>query len=306
MKKILLLLPLLCLVLFTQAKKVDLALRLETGHVYPLIQVSNATIVQEVMGQKMSINMTISGDMEFAVTGEVNGVYEMDVKYTKLNMEMKMPQGNVTFSSETGANDPMSGIFAKMVNQVFQIEMTEKGKVLSVKKIDELFTNAFAALPDMPEAQKQKVLEQVQKAYGEKAFTGSIESMMAVFPADEVKEGDSWQNEVKLEAGMSAIQASTYTLKGEEDGAYVLQGEGRITTADNDDSIKSAGIDMKLDLNGTVISDIKLDKKCGWVLAATVTQALAGKAIVKANEQLPNGLDIPMTMDTTTTYAGEN
>lgn len=306
MKKLLFLLPLLCLVFVAQARKLDLGLHLETGHTYPLQQVSSGTIVQEVMGQKMSIDIIISGNMDFVVTSKTADVYTMGVKYTKLVMEMKMPQANVTFSSENGANDPMSGIFAKMIGQVFQVEITEKGKVVSVSKLDDLFKNAFADLGSLTEEQKQQILDQVKKAYGEEAFKGSIESMLAVFPQEPVAEGDSWQNEIKLESGMSAVQVSTYTLKGEEDGAIVLAGNGKIATAGKDAYVQSNGMDMKFDLTGTVVSEFKLDKTSGWVISATVDQTMDGKASIKPSEQLPDGLDVPMSMKTLTTYKGEN
>lgn len=57
-------------------------------------------------------------------------------------------------------------------------------------------------------------------------------------------------------------------------------------------------MDMKFNMNGTMISDIKVDKKTGWVLEAKITQDITGEAQVKGNAQMPDGLTLPMTIKT--------
>ena len=52
-------------------------------------------------------------------------------------------------------------------------------------------------------------------------------------------------------------------------------------------------------------SDLKVDKKTGWVMAGTAEQSINGKAKIGANDQMPDGMDIPMTIKTTTTFTGK-
>jgi molybdopterin-binding protein len=76
----------------------------------------------------------------------------------------------------------------------------------------------------------------------------------------------------------------------------LLQGNATVQTADKDAYVESNGMPMRYDLNGTVTSAIKLDRTTGWVIESRITQDMKGRADIKANDQLPEGLTIPMVI----------
>ncbi|RKD91674.1 DUF6263 family protein [Mangrovibacterium diazotrophicum] len=300
------LLVVVCLATFAlQAQKVDISLNLKKGATYQSKSVSIGEITQEVMGQSIKIDMEITGVMAFTVTNQLDNAFEIDGKYVSLVMNMKMPQTTMTFSSETpDSQDPLSSMLAKMTQRSFQFTLSKKGEVLAVKNLDVLMDSALSEIGDLPAVQKEQLMKQLSDSYGEDAFRGSMGTMLTIFPDHPVAVGDSWKSSLALKSGMTMDVAMTYTFKGEEGGFYLISGEGTMATPEGGSPVVSNGMQMSFEMSGSMVSDLKLDKKTGWVMAGTSEQQMTGKTKVAPTDQLPNGMDIPMTMKTTSTYTG--
>lgn len=286
---------------FAQAQKTTLSLKLETGKEYKQKTDSKVTIEQDVSGQKMSIAMNIKGSMSYLVKSFENSNYDLEVEYESLSMIMDMPQGKMEFSSENkDSEDVFSKIVVEMVNKPFQVIMTNTGKIIKVNGIETLFDTAFEKFPQIPEAQLNQIKAQLMNAYGEKAFKGNIEMISSVFPKNPVIVDESWVINTKLESGFAADVTTTYTFKEENQDYHLIIGSSKIKTTDKDAYIKTNGMDMKYDLTGAMTSEIKLDKTSGWIIEAKMDQKIQGDAHIKENEQIPNGMKIPMIIKSET------
>jgi len=174
--------------------------------------------------------------------------------------------------------------------------MTKTGKVNEVKNIEAVFSNMFDKFPQLSDAQKLQIQGQIGQAYGEKAFKGNIEMCSAIFSDSAVSKGDKWTIHTQLEAGMSAKIETVYELKEITDNYYQIFGNSKMETADKDAYLESNGMPLKVDLIGTMTSDIKIDKKTGWTIYAIINQSIEGTTYIKDNPQTPGGMTIPMTM----------
>jgi len=287
------------------AKKTELRLNLEVGQTYTSKSVSVVNITQEMMGQTISIDMKITSETLFKVIDKSGANYDLDVQYKSMVMEMKTPQMTMTFSSETpNAPDPLSGMLAKLTEQSFQVSLNDKGDVLGVKNLDALMNAAIGAMGDLPEVQKQQLQKQLSDNYGEDAFRSNLGSLLSIFPEHAVEVGESWKVSQKLEAGMALNLEMTYTFKGEEGDLYLFSGEGTLASPPSGASIEANGMKMTFEMNGTMKSDLKVDKKTGWVMAGTTEQGIEGKTRIATNDQMPDGMEIPMNIKTTTTFTG--
>jgi hypothetical protein len=297
MKTLLTLLGSVILLIPCSAQKVMLQLNLEKGGIYSQNLVSNLSINESVNGQQINILMTIDGKMSYKVIEIQDNIYDMEVRYVSLNMKMTLSNVTAEFSSEKNdESDIMSSLLASIKDKPFMVKMTKSGKVNEVKNIDVLFSNMFDKLPQLNEAQKQQVMDQLKQAYGEKAFKGNIEMCSAIFSDAPVSRGDKWTVNTQLEAGMAAKMETVYELKEITDNYYQILGNSEIATADKDAYVESNGMKLKYDLSGTMISDIQIDKISGWVKHALINQSMKGTAYVKESPQLPNGLAIPMIL----------
>lgn len=286
-------------VVFSSSAQTSLNLNLVQGKEYRQNSETKMMMTQSFGGQTMDIVATIKGKMVYLVKSVTPASYDMDIRYESMSMDMQMPQATMKFSSENPAEgDMFSQVLAAMINKSFQAQFSKTGKVISVKNIEALFATAFDKFPDVSEAQKEQIKSQLKQSYGEQAFASNMEMMFAIFPDKPVKVGEKWTVESKLKSSVTANISSAFTYVEEGADFRKIHGDSKITAEENSAYVNSNGMDMKFNMNGTMISDIKLDKKTGWVLEAKIMQDIAGEAHVKANEQLPDGLSIPMTIKT--------
>ena len=183
-----------------------------------------------------------------------------------------------------------------MKKNSFSLVLLKNGKVKQLSGIENLFSSIFEKFPELPEAQKQQLKEQLEKAYGEKAFKGNIEMVTAIFPDHPVNKGDKWVIKNELESGMAMKMETNYVFQGKKDAHYLILGESVLKTVDKDAYVQANGMPLKYDMEGKMVSDIKIDKESGWIVEAKLNQELKGDAHIKDNPQIPGGLTIPMVM----------
>lgn len=280
-----------------QPKKEKLQLNLTKGETYTISIASNAAITQSLNNQQVNMNMNIVGKMAYKVIEIRDSVYDMEVTYQSLSMKMDLPNGIMEFSSEKNDEfDIFSRLLTLIKNKPFLVVMTNSGKILEVKNIESIFSGLFDQFPQLNDAQKQQVKDQLMQAYGEKAFKGNLEMVSAIFSESPVSKGDKWIIKTQLESGMSANMETNYELKEIDDTKIVIAGDAKIETADKEAYIQTNGMPLRYDLKGTMISGITLNRKTGWIVEAKVDQNISGTAQIQANPQMPGGMIIPMNM----------
>ena len=261
---------------------VEIKLNLEKGKEYTQSNISTLTTkIGFPDGSTMDMPITIAGIMSFIVESESDTAYLVEVKYKKLSMTMKMPQGvSMTFDSES-ADDIMSKSFKGIVDNLFKIILLKNGRVSSVDM--SAFWDKFdSSLEWLPLMQKEQVFEQIKQAYGEKAFKGSFEQVFAFLPEEYVEKGEKWHTQIELNANFPATMDSEYRLEKIAKNYLSIIGTSNISTNGLQDAItqSTSGELMKYNLTGTATSNIKIDRKTGWVIEATIKQTLKGKSII--------------------------
>jgi hypothetical protein len=244
--------------------------------------------------------------MEYKVTDSSDSVYSMEVSYKSLSMKVNLPAGLKDYSSEiTDETDIFSNVLTSLKDKPFIVKMTKTGKIKEIKNIDALFNNMFDKFPQVSEEQKQQIKQQIMKAYGEKAFKESMEKYTAIFPDDAVAKGDKWKIKTQLESGMSARIETEYELKEVTDSYYQITGNATIGIENKEDSIQANLFPFKYDMKGKMVSDIKLDKKTGWVSEAKITLSIGGTGTLKSDEKGKEDKMISMTMSNEMTITGK-
>ena len=279
----------------------DLSLNLQKGQTYDQIISSNSTVSQFMKGQQISIGISINGHLSFYVKNTPPPYYDIEVTYKSLSMSMQLPQGNKQFSSEKNdGGDIFSSLLAEMKDRPFYIRITKKGEIKEVMGMDSLVSSMFAKFPQLTEEQKLQIKDQFMKAYGETAFRSNFKMFTAIFPDHPVDVGDKWIVNTQLSLPTEANITSTYQYKGSSNTIYTIHGISKIETANKDAYRETNGIPLKYDIKGTMVSDIKINKESGWIQEAQITQETSGNVQVKGTQKTPEGMTIPMTMNSKT------
>ncbi len=311
MKKILTLLALIVTLPSLHAQKLDLKLNLQKGSTYYQTMTSITVINQTLGDKKIDVKVNVEGKMSYKVNEAKNNQYNLDVKYERLSMKMYLPN-NITmeFSSETKeTSDQMSAMFSKIMGALtqtpFQVEMSNKGKIISIKNVDVIFDNMFNSFPDLSPEQKAQIKSQIGQSFGPDQFKSNFEMMMAIFPEKLVATGDKWKVESTSSSQMSLKTSGEFQLLSQSGELSTIKGISQVTVADKDAFMNANGIEMKFDMTGEQTMELKLNKRTGWLEEGKLSQSLKGKAITKDTPQTPGGMSIPMTIETTMNVTGK-
>ncbi len=288
------------------AQKAKLHLNLEEGISYKQVTHSKANIEQDVYGMKMKIEIIMDASMSFLVKAVSKEAYDMEISYDWMKMNMKLPQTTMEFSSEKNdENDLFSLILAKMKDTPLNLKMNKQGRITEIEDVESRWDSIVNAFDQFPKDQREQVKSQLLNSYGGKAISGSIETYTAIFPEKAVKKGAQWNSVTNLESGMPFTLSNTFTYEGSEDGFALITGQGILESVDTDEYIETNGMMMKYKLSGTMNSTIKVDKKSGWIQEASTEQIVKGSSIIQANEQIPQDMTIPMTINSVTELTSE-
>lgn len=292
----------LCLfILFSvcNAQKYNLSLNLSKNKTYTHTTCSNLVINQIIDNKPFDVTMSITATMAYKVTEIKDSVYTMEVKYKSLKMSITLMDKLTEYSSnKDDETDIMSTMFGLIIDKPFFVNMTKSGKIREIRNIDTVFSGILENFPSLSNEQKEQLKEQLKQSYGEKAFKGSIEILTAIFPEKKVSLNEKWKINTKLGSGFDANLETIFELIEVNEDNYIIAGTSDFNTINKDAYTKTNGKEMKYELNGTQRSNIKIDRKTGWIIVAETTQNTAGTAYIKSDEEDSEDMVVPITLKT--------
>jgi hypothetical protein len=218
-------------------------------------------IDQEVMGQKIKINMQSDYAMEVISVDEE--VRKIVTSFDRVKMNMNMVGVEMNFDTDKKATDEanpltatMNKIFSVMAGKKFTMRVNAEGKVESVSGLRESMVAVLDTL-GLREGERDEAMAQFNKQFNEESIRSQFERVLYVFPNKEVKVGDSWQKNSAIAGQMGGKYNSTYTVK-EMDGNMVTLSE-KSTISSQEEGV---------DLQGTVDGNLLIDSKTGLVVSA--------------------------------------
>jgi len=278
-----------------EAQKVKPALNLVKGNTYYTVSTVTSAVEQTYNGQDITVAIDMTAKTAYNVTDVKDTVYNMQVSYSSIAMKIASPNGSMEMNSDKKDNGDISSTFlAAMINKPFSVTITRSGRVLEVKNIENIINAIFSNLPQVDETQKAQLKAQFMQSFGETAFKGNLEQVLAIYPSIKVAKGNSWRINTSMQSVMSANIVTIYQLQDITDTYYQIHGDAKITTASNGAVSQINGMPVKYDLGGTLITDIKVDKKTGWVVQEKLIQDVSGNIDIQDNPTMPGGAKVPM------------
>ncbi len=263
---------------------------LQEGDVFVIDQKANQIITQELDGATHELTNTIEGILEFKVLGEKEDSYEIALTFKDLNMTMTSSiQGELlnVRAKEVSEDDMQSKIFNSLLNSPVQMTLAKNGDILEVSGGDSLVVKMANASGLEDEFSRNMMKKSLEKEFGSEALSNSYEQMTYFYAVEEVKEGDTWQNEYfgKLNA------KNTWALTRLNDSTATISGMAEVLTKIND-------ANTTMSLTGTQETEILTDRASGFITTMKVEGESKGVSTMKqVGEQ-----EIPTTIKSTITY----
>ncbi|MGY4385942.1 hypothetical protein ACVWYN_002990 [Pedobacter sp. UYP24] len=261
-------------------------IKLNKGQKYNQHMISTSTSSQTIMGKPMSTT-SISDAVNLAEVVDVTDTI-YTIKITYVSMSVKMVKDGVAVPTD---NNTVAKILDGLKGKEYLTKMSNTGRVIETIGADSLFSKLFSNMPGVPEAFKTAMLKQMAHSYGDKAIKENSQMSTSLYPNKAIKEGDTWTtnrsggNEIML----PNIE-SIYTLDKITSSEYLVSMKAKLT-------FKSTGpgsLPIQYNLNGTMTSNNKIDKKTGMITEIKMKQDILGNIKLNQNASAQGNEPIPM------------
>jgi len=276
------------------ADNYTLKYNLEKGKTYKQHSVTDMNMEMNAMGQNVNMDMKMDIDMNFDVIDKTNDGYNLRMTYQKIKMNMTSPTAYTlnSDSTENSSDKNNAELLKSLVGVPIDIQLTEQGKVTSVKGVDKL-------LEKINSVSNPQFKQMFSQQFSESTIQKMIEQFSCYFPDKPVAAGDSWNVNNTLSAnGIDIINNMTLTLKQVANNVATIDLTGTLATPEGGATTKIQGMDAKVSVNGTQSGTIQLSTETGWIVRTEATQKFAQNIEVM-------GQTLPQQVTVKTTVTGE-
>jgi hypothetical protein len=246
-----------------------LKFNLENGKAYDYE--TNWVMDQEIMGQ--ASNMEIFCTYGIEVVNETADIKTLRSTYKRFKMNMKIlglelksdtDDPKPLISAKESENDPaglMSRIFTGIAGKSFLMKVNQEGEILEVSGFKEIIAGIVDSLT-VPENIKMQLRASLQDQFNEQSTKDFFSNAFFIFPAREVKLGDSWKKTTMLGGKIGATQTATYTVTAVEGDIYTLGAESEFSS------------EGEQKVSGTQKSTLLVDSRTGLLVNGDYEQKL--------------------------------
>ena len=262
-------------------------------------------IDEEIQGTHQVVGSTIKGTTAHKIVSIQDTLYIMSVVYKSMSMNVTFNGHEVEMSSEGDTSNMFSKIMHGILNQPFDMVMSNRGEIIAVKNFDKVFTAAFAGIQASQE-KKEQVMAQLRQSFGEKSIKGNLQQSFIIYPKRAIGVKDMWADQTTLEAAaVSAQIKNTYTLDNITADNYEISAKSLFAPDKAATYKQTSGFYMRLlNISGTIESSAKVNKVTGWVSESHAVKHVNANAELKKTLTSTDTLVFPMIIDATVESTG--
>jgi len=285
MKKIYCLFVAVLLISFCLAQKEKLELNLSKGETYFLNIKTFASLDVPMNGKQTKSQEQTNVKLKFKVTDIRDSVYNMvatiDSVYYSGNL-FNMAMGYYSYKDGKAPNDNKNLYFNRFIAAIkgipILIKMTKKGKLTEVSKI-------------LIDSTKIQVISNL-------FIQGILKTIPEIYPVSKVAIGDKWTINSPLPSELFTDTGTTFELKEVTNNYMMISGHSDFKLNDDNVISQKGKSVVKSDMTASSTTNIKVDKKTGWIIEAKLSQIIKGT--VKADPKKEGDKDYPININNET------
>lgn len=255
---------------------------LKKGDVFTMATVAKQDIQQEVMGESMTTEQTISNTDELEVTAVNGDIYTIKITGIRRAASVQSPMGTTDIDSDKDGD--INSTLRIMSGKSYSVEMNSMGKVLKAIGVEEM---KKAMSQEMTDAGMGASADQVLAAYSDEMLMNGLNAQLAFY---EGNTGSEWTSKTSSVVNNLPVELeNSYKW----DGDLTILAEAKI---DMNGTLEIMGTSLKTAMAGDQQTIIDLDIKTGMPSKIQSIQMVEGN--IEAD-----GMTIPMSIvsETTTT-----
>lgn len=292
-------------------KKKEIKLHLKKGKTYQLNQVSEVETIQKIEGQDFVVKISLAATTSFEVKDFSDNVFSMDVWFENLSTKISNPYTNIEVNTESAPQEKdnvmvsvMHDMLKSIIGKTFLVRIDQRGKILQVSGINELFAYSLDVIMSkytLDEPKRNLLYSQIIQSFGNEAVKSSLETILNIYPEQPVAIDNTWVKSIPVKNIVDASYRVEYKLGQSIDSVHEISGIGKFIT-NKSDFIKMGAIEVKYNLDGKYLIEIAISKESGWITRGKIVQKLDGTVDYAPNKDMPEGMKVPMSINTTSTF----
>ena len=282
------------------AQSYQLKYQLKQGKEYRFYQETKMNITQSLGIIEQEIKNEFKGVTRFVPVGKEgdNMVLNTSFETMVINIESMMFNVNYDSSKPLDPNDKVANIYSGIVGKDFKVIVTPQGKIVRIDGINEMIDDAVNGLGNVQPQAVARLRKTLTGHLGEEALTGNMALVLSIYPAGRKSVGDQWNTDTKLTSALKANLNNSWVLADDADKKWKLKGRGNISTLGEEASMN--GMKVVFNLKGNQESEFVVSQEDGWFVSGKQSQKIEGTVSMKGNAQLPQGMEFPMKVISTT------
>lgn len=287
-------------------EKVELTYNLNEGDSFAQQMTTNADMLMTMMGQPVDVNVKVTFDFTYTVKSIEGNSYNIEIVFDRLAQTIDMPMAGVKTTIDTGdeaeaadiTQEKLKKFYLSMIGKPFAMKMTNKGKIEELSGFDAIIDSMELVMDEMELAdeEKEQFKNIIKQSHGSDNFISNFNMSSAIYPDYPVAKGDKWEQEIDYNSGMKLTFHSTYEFLGETDGVYNVSVVADIKTGESEiSSMNMMNIATKVELEGSMKSNITINKKTCWHESSSSTMDMSGVMKMEKSEMMPEDIEVPIT-----------
>ena len=258
----------LSLLIISCKEKVDLSLNLKEGETYK----QNIKIEAKGNGFGMKFNTTQILDLSYFVKSAKNDNYDILINPENIQITMLFMGDTIrASSSDKSSSNPFSSSLSKLNKDSIGITISKSGKIIEFDKENILnFLNASTSKTEKKPGGISKVDHKI--SYGKnKKINNDLTILTSFYPPKHVCIGSKWCVDSPLLSGKSGKTRIIYTLSELTPDYAIIIGTSAIKSGNG---AISKIMPINIEMNGSLNSIIKIDRKTGLIIEGKITQEI--------------------------------
>lgn len=285
-------------------KKMNLGFNVKQGEKYKVQQTIEQKIVQTLQGQNLQTNQNIN----MGYTYDVSAVDDKEVStitttFDSVSVNITGNGENIQYDSSKGgaADDPLAAVYGGIIGKSITMKVDKQGNVVELQGVDKLMSDMLNNLKVDDPQTRQSIQQALEQNFGDEALKESFSKVTKIYPKNDIKVGDTWEDTQTINMGYPITMTSKYTLKEEQGNLLTIDMTSDIKTS-SAEPMDMMGIRARYDLSGNQSGTFKLNKNTGIAESGNSTQKMAGSIVFEPSDFAPQGLTMPITIDAKTTF----
>ncbi|GAF03200.1 DUF6263 family protein [Saccharicrinis fermentans] len=282
------------------AQSYQLRYKLKNGQEYRFYQETKMNITQSLGIIEQEIKNEFKGITRFIPIGKEGENIILNASFETMIIHIESMMFNINYDSSkpVQANDKVANIYNGVIGKDFKMVITPQGEVIRIDGIDKLINDAVNNMGDLQPQVASQMRKTLSGHFGEEALSGNMAMLLSMYPSENKKVGDTWSMNTKLTSALKATLNNEWTLADAANNQWKLKGNGRITTLGEESEMN--GMKMSFNLKGNQDSEFIVNQEDGWFVSGKQSQHIEGTISMKGNSQMPQGMEVPMKVVSST------